>query len=45
MQSEILNAAAYRNHHDIPLQEDLVSVRSGGAVGSLSNDLEQTQRI
>lgn len=33
----------YRNNHDVVLQEDLVSIRGGWAVGSLSDDLIQTR--
>lgn len=35
---------AYRNNHDVVLQEDLVSFWGGGTISTLSNDLEQTKR-
>lgn len=34
---------AYRNNHDVVLQEDLVSIWGGGPIGTLSNDLEETK--
>lgn len=34
---------AYRNNHDVVLQEDFVSIWGGGTIGTLSNDLEETK--
>ena len=36
---DALWVGTYRNHHDVPLQEDLISVWGRGAVGALSDDL------
>lgn len=36
---------AYRNNHDVVLQEDLVSIWGGGPIGTLSNDLEETKTL
>lgn len=33
----------YRNDHDIVLQEDLVSIRGGGTIGTLGDDLHHTE--
>lgn len=34
----------YRNDHDIVLQEDFVSIRGGGTIGTLCNDLDHTEK-
>lgn len=35
---------AYRNHHDVVLQEDLISTWGGGSIGALSNNLTKTSK-
>lgn len=35
----------YWNHHDVPLQEDLISLWSCRPIGTLSNDLQDRQDV